>query len=998
MPGHSNITGTARAYDKTVPIPAERDFLRALARNKTLQAAVTLALLLNIFFFPFIWGKKTLTLSSRGAPTIMPGGAAGDAPMPKLNRAVDMAAPAWELEPWVPILGRIYLNERAAPLWNPYAGYGTPFAAAMQPECFYPLTALLSLHPTPEMFALFLTLRLWIAGFFTYLFLKLFVQQSAALAGGIAFMFTGYLILFLNMPHLSVEILLPAVFYGFELLHRSFNRRVLFLNSAVVLFSLLGGMPESAFLSLIFGYSYYLFRAITDRTGGTLTRQLARLALANVFGFGMAAILLLPFLEFASHSFSLHTADATPGLESLTGIRQLLGYLAPLIQGGPAGNIFPGANGIEGYFGVITGLMAVLAVVGWIADRKSGSTGSERWMIPFFAVAAAVMILKRYGVSVVQWIGYLPGFRRAVLYKYLEPSIGFSMAVLCAVGVSRLVGGKYRPRHIGIAIGAVLCAFLLAYEAYLPEAVKLDRNAHMFFESSTQALIVLIVLSAVLFLTVAEDGKVDHKRGFQVVLRNGTILLCCLAGELFVIFIYPVFYKDSEQPDKNVNAFAGAPYISWLQQKDLKSFRVFGREGYLYPNWAGVFGIFDIRSVDAMYNGKYMPFVRNFFAKSETAGVWELHLLFTGGTPDAPSYSFTSPIARRLLQLSSVRYFITKTPLHADGLAAGFLESDKHTVPTAEVPLGEASWNINGVTKSVLFQHAPSSPKALRARIEPGRAELSFSLGMDPSGYGGSCGDGADFMVDVRGANGSVKRVFHGFINPYGNPADRHWFDEKVDLNAYIGQDVDLMLSTGPGPKGDNCRDWAGWGDLRLGKSAFDLVYDKEVQIYEYSSILPRAAMFYGAETAATDEDALRRLVDPGFNVLQRAVVASEGLSPEAARELQQMATAPPSSAAAARIVQMKSREVDIDAAPDRRALLVLNDTDYPGWRAYIDGKESPILSANYLFRGVLLDAGRHHVVFRYEPASFHAGVAISLLAVLGLVVTARFSNRLYLD
>ena len=32
----------------------------------------------------------------------------------------------------------------------------------------------------------------------------------------------------------------------------------------------------------------------------------------------------------------------------------------------------------------------------------------------------------------------------------------------------------------------------------------------------------------------------------------------------------------------------------------------------------------------------------------------------------------------------------------------------------------------------------------------------------------------------------------------------------------------------------------------------------------------------------------------------------------------------------------------------DRRGILVLNDTNYPGWKAYVDGKEASILSANY--------------------------------------------------
>jgi uncharacterized membrane protein YfhO len=80
----------------------------------------------------------------------------------------------------------------------------------------------------------------------------------------------------------------------------------------------------------------------------------------------------------------------------------------------------------------------------------------------------------------------------------------------------------------------------------------------------------------------------------------------------------------------------------------------------------------------------------------------------------------------------------------------------------------------------------------------------------------------------------------------------------------------------------------------------------------------------------------------------------------------------------AARILSYASQEVTIDAAVERPALLVLNDSDYPGWKVYVDGRQSHWITANYLFRGVLLQPGRHRVRFAYEPASFAAGAAIS--------------------
>ena len=63
-------------------------------------------------------------------------------------------------------------------------------------------------------------------GLCTYLYLRLFLPFVPALAGGIACMLSGYYILFFNMPHLSVDILVPALFLATERLLREQSLRM----------------------------------------------------------------------------------------------------------------------------------------------------------------------------------------------------------------------------------------------------------------------------------------------------------------------------------------------------------------------------------------------------------------------------------------------------------------------------------------------------------------------------------------------------------------------------------------------------------------------------------------------------------------------------------------------------------------------------------------------------------------------------------------------------
>jgi len=77
--------------------------------------------------------------------------------------------------------------------------------------------------------------------------------------------------------------------------------------------------------------------------------------------------------------------------------------------------------------------------------------------------------------------------------------------------------------------------------------------------------------------------------------------------------------------------------------------------------------------------------------------------------------------------------------------------------------------------------------------------------------------------------------------------------------------------------------------------------------------------------------------------------------------------------------------------------LLVFSEIFYAeGWKATIDGKESPVIRANYVLRAMEVPAGKHEIVFRFEPESFTNGNRISLfssIAVLGLLGFTAFMS-----
>src|SRR5690606_5113909 len=90
-------------------------------------------------------------------------------------------------------------------------------------------------------------------------------------------------------------------------------------------------------------------------------------------------------------------------------------------------------------------------------------------------------------------------------------------------------------------------------------------------------------------------------------------------------------------------------------------------------------------------------------------------------------------------------------------------------------------------------------------------------------------------------------------------------------------------------------------------------------------------------------------------------------------------------------------RRVELDVSLDRAGVVILADVFYPGWTLTIDDEPAPILRANRLMRGAAVEAGRHRLVYSYEPRSLRVGGALSgagFLGLFGLLVWARRSGR----
>jgi hypothetical protein len=966
---------------------------QAQKRDWPLAAAV-LTVLLVLAFAPVVLGQRHLMQSGWDVSSVTNTGAYDPVPRPmgvtRVARSPDPGAPAWTIEPWFKLISHQYWDEFSLPLWNPYNAFGTPLAATAQAQPFFPLTVLVSLHLTPWTFSLFILARLLLGGMLAYLFARQFLGALPALFASITFMLSGYFINYLNMPHLSVEVLAPGLLLAFEILARRNSWTAATAVAAMIFLISTGGMPESMFLIVSFGCVYFVCRILFDAELRTSARSLlAKFLVAVLLGFALCAFVLLPFAELLRVAFDSHqpgnVGGGRAGFWHDDSYGLTVQYLLPLIFGPPLASVFQnlaGWTGLRGYWGIVPFFFAIAAVL-FVCLRWRSSTRGEAFLVGFFSITLVLMVLKRFGNPIINWIGALP-FSEMVSYnKYQEPLLALCVAMLAGVGFSMLIERRAGSRLFLLASAIVLASILIIGGAYLPLVLSPGLKWAKLFYFVSMGLGVCLTIGIVLSIWLVQRARI----GWWPWLAPGLVGL--LALELFCTFMLPCFYLIGSLPPARADPYQGAPFIGLIRGLNTKDARIFAREDILYPNWSSAFGLADVRNLDAIYYSRYRQFMQNFLlARNEGHFHGDLYDRFTGSEF---AYEFDTETERRFLALSSIKYLITQSEF---GWPSRWLSEivEQHR-GEALVGFGSDVFRFgNPVERSLrgLLEHPPLNRVRYRTLIDP--AKPIFEATAVLKREANDISDGAGFRLELKDGE-AIETLFEARLDPRSVSDDRNGKPVRVDLSRYAGREIELLFSTDPGPKGDATGDLAGWAGMRFvaeGEGApvsqFTKIYSGEALVHEVGNVLPRAALFRAIEVLP-DDAVLSRLKEPGFNLHEKAVVSRETVP--AGVDLSALVGAAPVSESAAQIKDYQSQHVLIEAATAEPALLVLNDTNYPGWRAYVNGQPAEMLAANFLFRGVVLPAGKSTVEFRYEPRSVRigGGVSFAALAILALLV-----------
>ncbi len=943
-----------------------------LNKNENICSSLLFLLITIVFFFPVVFQGKTLTTSILCGGVTRNGPYEYDGQRPPIFPARDPGAFAWVDEPLSEYVGEKIKENWKIPIWNPNMGLGYPILGGIQEGVLFPLNYIVFLFSSQLAWDILMLVRVFLAGFVSYLFArKIGLRKIPSFLAGTIFMFGGYMLEYINMAHLSTEVLIPLVLLAAEnFLIKKNIKNLIFYILAIVL-TILPGMPEATFFAVLLGGFWFLFSFLFIH-GKNLKKEwgkaLGLFVFANLTALLTSAIQLIPFVEFLKESFNSHAGTGV-GLGHIP-FDTFSSIFSPFLF-----NPFLGGVNYFPYFGVAASLLAGIAIL-----SIKNFNGTERRIVLFFSFFALIGLAKIFGFPLVNWIGALPIFETLIYPKYGVPAIAFSFSILSAYGLSIL--SRKEISYPNFKIFALFLIFIASfvYTVYENTVQIVDANGaingltnyyidyfefdepKIFFENGIESggfLLAIFLFIIVLFL------------GFWVLIAN--ILRGGKKWPIFIVFFVFCdlwFYSKLFIRADRYDTFKKAPFVEFLETEKNKDWphRIYGQTAYLYPNTSSVFGLQDIRILMALVDERYFEFLENVAGVSAE----ELNTVrFTGENP--------IDLENRALDLLNVKYFIkdaTSNDVFAEKIFASGQKTNEKNISLSQSLL-------NKKPLSGLLLHAPSKLE-FNLPIDEKSNNIFFEYGIADSGAKKS--NGVLFTVRYD-CGGGEREIVSDLVNPVAEKKYRDWQKASLDLSSCLNKEAKIIFESKD--NGNNAFDHFFVGNFLFNER--NLVYDKEVQIVKNEDYIPRVFVADKARVLSDKKEIFKMLNDPNFDIRREVIL--EGSLPT--RYLTKKESGSASDDSNATIKSYEAEKVTIDVSMKNDGFLVLLDQYYPGWKAFVDGKETEIYPTDYVFRSIYLTKGNHKVEFIYDPISYKAGKYITIVTILFLLALYVFRKKI---
>ncbi len=792
------------------------------------------------------------------------------------------------------------------PLWNPYLFAGQPFLANGQHSALYPFSLLFYLLPLSKAYGWFTLFHFWLAGIFTYIFLRILgADRQGAILGGLVFSLSTFFVTRVVFTMvIAGAVWLPLILAIIEIIIRKQAEKgphsyspmpYIALGVGAMGLQVLAGHIEITYYTLLVSAFYTAFRLsflwYDQRTIKPALRLGVWLVIMMTLGLGLGAVQFIPFYEIGSANFREGSASLEQVQAWALPLRRAITFIIPH---------FFGSSAHHNYFDLVQRT--------WLPFEYNAH-GKINPLCPYCSTWDI-----KTSVEAGAYVGLLP----LILAGCLIWSV--------FQGQWLVLREQYRITLIFalLALLSLLFAFGSPLYALLFYGLPGWNQLHSPFRWIYPFTLSIAVLAG-LGYTYLTKQRISPTPGMPKLIIYGLLGLGSLGligtGIVYLIpqpfVILGQFLVDRSGLAQNSFAH-GQQFLSYQWPRMLHFW------GFLFLSGGGLW------------------FMRRGQEDKER-----------NGPPNRP---------KRGEKNSPLWGTIPITIVAADLLIIGWGFNPSTDTELLNFTPPAVQWLQSQQANDPLFRVTSFDTTAGR-----GNKMLNANLAMEARLY------------DVRGYDSVILGQYHQFmqlIQPNGDglynrvgPVYAPGYDALDSaLLDLLGVRYVLTTEDIPNP-------------------GYQQVYNQEVKIYENLDVMPRAYRVQELETNIDNLNIALRSLNPQEKLILDGVQTGRGqdLNPDQAIPL----IANPNNQADVTIIDYGLNTVLLEAHDDQPAWLVLADTYFSGWRAYVrplkaeanDEIEVPIHRANGNFRAIFLPAGSWVVRFYYAPLSFRLGLYVSFLA-----------------
>ncbi len=847
------------------------------------------------------------------------------------------------------------------PLWNPFTGCGYPLFA--DPQSFIHSPAhLLSLFSSPEAYNLGLLFEIALGAIGMLLLARFYgLGYFSAVFAALAFALSPRILVQLDIG--GNEGYFPWIFLGFAWLAQKPSAAKAALVGVLCALVAFAAHPETVFFAVLFAAALAFFsmsisgfqkddefKALLLHLLKNVGRAITCLFITAFVSILVASPLIFPFLEYLQNAY-LYKEDA--GVVFRSSWIQFFGELyfnqglEPLFIGAPA---------------------AVFAPLGFFYRRSLS--------IPVFITLFLLTSICMPSEFIYQIISRKPFSYLSA--QYVQPEIVLLLALLAGMGLDCLLQKK-KTWYFGPAL--FLSGLFAAYYPWLHLSQASGTADFSSLWKSGRNLLSytsLLALPAFLVSALAFLDKPVFKILASSLLLSLNFASLALAGRNAL----PVNPKFTLDPPEAV-AFMGAS----------KERCIATGSNFFLPNANCDFFVYDLRCFSPLLPLRYHKFI-------EACGARPYNLYF---------YDFPNNCSP-LLDLASVKYLASRQAIRAQNEPA-----ERGIVLNAR--LGRLLPGLRILESKLSFDPENSQIDADMTLRVHDNCKYRYSL---------------EFLLfDSHGRQTWASR--QQVLNPAEEKQHLHRIKESFPVFRSSSfplsfclriKDTWISQTVLPEPPMDSVS-----GAYLLAKVEkavttesghdFERHYKlvKEFpangcRVYENLKALPQAFIVRDAKhfRAADSDSVLKQLSSFGFAPDTEVLI--EDLSQDAAEknvearggadnQEQEKRREPGQETVKYKNVDSFLRKdcnrIEINCKADADSYLVLTDAYYPGWICFVDGKEKPVYPANYLFRAVRLEKGKHRVSFVFSPETYNKSLLLSLITLLLVfVLSCRKRHELF--